>query len=158
MDCFSGYLMSSASIQKLFCGIFSAFKRSFDEFVGEKVVSLSYSSTIFNFRNLILSLIHQAVSSVQSLSHVRFFATPWTTALQASLSITNSQSSLKLMSIKLVMPSNHLIPCHPLLLLPSIFPSIRVFSKELVLCIRWPKNWTFGFSKSFQQIFRTGFL
>ena len=86
--------------------------------------------------------------SVQSLSHVRLFATLWTTALQASLSITNSQSSLKLMSIKSMMPSNHLILCHPLLLLPSIFPIIRVFSKESVLCIRWPKNWNYSFSKS----------
>ena len=100
------------------------------------------------FGNLILSLIHQAVSSVQSLSHVQFFATLWTTALQASLSITNSQSSLKLMSIKSMMPSNHLILCHPLLLLPSIFPIIRVFSKESVLCIRWPKYWSFSISFS----------
>ena len=76
------------------------------------------------------------VSSVQSLSHVRLFATPWTAACQASLSITNSQSLLKLMSIESVMPSNHLILCCPLLLLPSIFPSIRVFSSESVLCIR----------------------
>ena len=78
-------------------------------------------------------------SSVQSFSHVRLFATPWTAACQASLSITNSWSLLKLMSIKLVMPSNHLILCCPLLLLPSIFPSIKVFSKESVLPIRWPK-------------------
>ena len=87
-------------------------------------------------------------SSVQSLSHVWLFATPWTAARQASLSITNSQSSLKLMSIKLVMPSNHLILCHPLLLLPSIFPSIRVFSNESVLCIRWTKYRSFSFSIS----------
>ena len=79
-----------------------------------------------------------------SLSHVQLFATPWTTALQASLSITNSWSSLKLMSIESVMPSNHLILCHPLLLLPSIFPSIRVFSSEPALHIRWPKYWSFG--------------
>ena len=77
-------------------------------------------------------------SSVQSLSHVQLFATPWTAALQASLSITNSQSLLKLMSIELVMPSNHLILCRPFLP-PSIFPSIRVFSNESVLYIRWPK-------------------
>ena len=76
------------------------------------------------------------------------FATPWTAARQAFLSITNSQSLLKLMSIKLVMPSNHLILCRPLLLPPSIFPSIRVFSNELVLCIRWPKCWSFSFSIS----------
>ena len=85
-------------------------------------------------------------SSVQSLSRVRLFATPWTEACQASLSITNSWSLPKLMSITLVMPSNHLILCHPLLLLPSIFPSIRVFSSESVLCIRWPKYWSFPFS------------
>ena len=87
-------------------------------------------------------------SSVQSLRCVWLFAIPWTAAHQASLSITNSQSLLKLMSIMLVMPSNHLIPCHPLLFLPSIFPSIRVFSSESVLCIRWPKYWSFSFSIS----------
>ena len=87
-------------------------------------------------------------SSVQSLSPVRLFATPWTAERQASLSITNSQSLLKLMSIELVMPSNHLILCHPLLLLPSIFPSIRVFSIESVFHIRWPKYWSFSFSIS----------
>ena len=87
-------------------------------------------------------------SSVQLLSHVRLFAAPWTAACQASLSITNSQSLLKLMSIKLVMPSNHLILCHPLLLLPSIFPSTRVFANESVLRIRWPKYWSFSFSIS----------
>ena len=84
--------------------------------------------------------------SVQLLSHV--FATQWTAAHQASLSITNSQSLLKLMSTESVMPPNHLILCHPLLLLPSIFPSIRVFSKESVLSIRWPNYWSFSFSIS----------
>ena len=74
--------------------------------------------------------------------------TPWTAALQASLSITNSRSLLKLMSIKSVMPYNHLILCHPLLLLPSVFPSVRVFSNELVLCSRWPKYWSFSISPS----------
>ena len=88
------------------------------------------------------------ISSVQSLSHVRLFATPWTAAHQASLSITNSQSLLKLMSNESVMPSNHLILCCPLLLLPSIFPSIRVFSNESVLHIRWPKYWSFSFNIS----------
>ena len=92
--------------------------------------------------------IHSSVSSLQSLSHVRLFVTPWIATRQASLSITNSRSLLKLMSIELVMPSNHLILCHPLLLLPSIFPSIKVFSKETVLCIRWPKYWSFSFSIS----------
>ena len=86
-------------------------------------------------------------SSVQSLSRVQFFVTSWTAAHQASLSITNSQSLLRLMSIELVMPSNHLILCHSLLL-PSIFPSIRVFSNESVICIRWPKYWSFSFSIS----------
>ena len=85
--------------------------------------------------------------SVQSLSCVQLFVTPWTTARQASPSITNSQSLLKLMSIESVMPSNHLI-CRPLLLLPSIFPSIRVFSNESALHIRWPKYWSFSFSIS----------
>ena len=87
-------------------------------------------------------------SSVQLLSHVRLFATPRTAAFQASLSITNSWSLLKLMSIESVMPSNNLIFCHPLLLPPSIFPSIRVFSNESALCIRWPKYWSFSFSIS----------
>ena len=86
-------------------------------------------------------------SSVQSLCRVRLFATQWTAAGQASLSITNSWSSLKLMSTESVMPSSHLI-CRPLLLLPSIFPSISVFSNELVLCITWPKYWSFSFSIS----------
>ena len=85
-------------------------------------------------------------SSVQSLSRVRLFATPWTAAHQASLSITNSGSLFKLMSIESVMSSNHLILRHPLLLLPSIFPSIRVFSNESVLHIRWSKYWSFSFS------------
>ena len=87
-------------------------------------------------------------SSVQSLSRVRLFVTPWTTARQASLSITNSQSPPKLMSIESVMPSNHLILCYPLLLLPSIFPSIRVFSNESALHTRWPKYWSFSFNIS----------
>ena len=87
-------------------------------------------------------------SSVQSLSCVPLFATPWTAAHQASLSITNSQSLLKLMSIMLVMPSNQFILCHSLTLLPSVFPNSRVFSNELVLCIRWPKYWSFSFSIS----------
>ena len=87
-------------------------------------------------------------SSVQSLSRVWLFATPWTAAQQASLSITNSQSLLELMSTESVMPSNHLILCRPFLLLPSIFPSIRVFSNESVHCIRWPKYWSLSFSIS----------
>ena len=87
-------------------------------------------------------------SSVQLLSRVQIYVTPWMAARQASLSITNSQSLLKLMSIELVMPSNCLILCCPLLLLPLIFPSIRIFSNELVLCIRWPKYCSFSFSTS----------
>ena len=90
----------------------------------------------------------QMLCSVQSLSRVRLFVTSWTAVHQASLSITDFQSLLKLMPIESVMPSNHLILCHPLLLLPSIFPSIRVFSNESVLCIRWPNYWSFSFSIS----------
>ena len=93
-------------------------------------------------------LIPVQFSSVQSLSHVWLFLTPWITACQVPLSITNSWSSLKLMSIKSVMPSSHLILCHPLLLLPPIPPSIRVFSNESTLCMRWPKYWSFSFSIS----------
>ena len=88
------------------------------------------------------------ISSVQLLSCVRLFVTPWTAARQASLSITNSRSLLKLMSIESVMPSNHLILCHPFLLLLLVPPSIRVFSNESALCIRWPKYWSFSFSIS----------
>ena len=93
-------------------------------------------------------ILSESVSSVQLLSHVWLFVTPWTAACQASLSIANSQSLLKPMSIESVMPSNHLILCHPLLLQLSIFPSIRVFSNESVLWIRWPKYWSFSFSIS----------
>ena len=98
----------------------------------------------------VLSLSSGAIKfgSVQSLSGVQLFATPWTAARQASLSITNSQNLLKLMPIESVMPSNHLILCHPLLLPSSIFPSIRIFSNESVLCIRWPKYWSFSFNIS----------
>ena len=90
----------------------------------------------------------QSISSVQSLSRVQLFATPWTPAHQASLSITNSRSLHKLLSIELVMPSNHLILCAPFLLLPSIFPSIKVFSNESTLRMRWPKYWSFSFNIS----------
>ena len=85
-------------------------------------------------------------SQFSSLSHVQLFVTPWTAPHQVSLSISISWSLLKLMSIESVVPSNHLILCHPFLLLPSIFPSIRVFSNESVLCIRWPRDWRFSFS------------
>ena len=97
--------------------------------------------TIFHIRS-------DQIRLVQSLGHVWLFATPWIAARQASLSIINSQSLLKLMSIKWMMPSSHLILCHPLFLLPPILPSIRVFSNESALCRRWPKYWSFSFSIS----------
>ena len=103
---------------------------------------LSSLKTIWMFKKSLRDII----SSVQSLSRVRLFATPWIAARQASLSTTNSQNSVKLMSIELVMPSSHLILCRPLLLLPPIPPSIRVFSNESTLCMRWPKCWSFSFS------------
>ena len=95
-----------------------------------------------------MCLLKTTVVVVQSLSRIRLFATPWTAAHQTSLSFTISQSLLKLMSNQLLMPFNHFILCHPLLLLPSIFPSIRVFSNESALCVRWPKYWGFSFSIS----------
>ena len=97
--------------------------------------------------NYIIFVSVTKLSSVQSLSRVQLFAIPWTAARQASLSINNSQSLFRLMSIESVMPFNHLILCHPLLL-PSNFPSIRVFSNESVLCIRWPKYWSFSYNIS----------
>ena len=99
----------------------------------------------YTFLSILVSV---QFSSVQWLSHVRLFATPWIAARQASLSITNSRSSLKLTSIESVMPSSHLILCRPLLLLPPIPPSIRVFSNESTLCMRWPEYWSFSFSIS----------
>ena len=107
--------------------------------------------TAFFYSTLFLQILEQSylvISSVQLLNRVRLFATPWTAAPQASLSITNSRSLPRLMSIESVMPSSHFILCHSLLLLLSIFPSIRAFSKESVLCIRWPKYWSFNFSIS----------
>ena len=101
---------------------------------------------ILNLVFIIFLLNKHSFSSVQSLSHVRLFATPWTAAHQTFLSTTNSQSLLKLVSVKSEMPSNHIIFCHPLLLLPSIFPSIKVFPNESVLYIRWPMYWSFSFS------------
>ena len=97
---------------------------------------------------LLLSDRSNTVSVAQSLSHVRLFVTPWTAACQSSLTFTISQRLLKLMTIESLMQSNHLILRHPLLLLPSIMPSITVFSNELALCIRWPKYWNFSFSIS----------
>ena len=102
--------------------------------------------TKLNSQLFILCIFFKSVQF--SCCHVRLFATPQTAARQASLSITNSWSSPKPIFIKSVMPSNHLILCHPLLLLPSIFPSIRVFSNESALCIRWPKYWSFSFNIS----------
>ena len=96
--------------------------------------------------NQLTDSVHKQSQSIQSLSRVRLSAAPWNAAGQASLSITNSWSLLKLKSIESVMPSNHLTLCRPLLFLPSIFPSIRVFSNESALHIRWPKNWSFSFN------------
>ena len=107
-----------------------------DKVIGKKWVYLERNT---------LHRVSVQFSSVQSLSRVQLFATPWTAAGQASLSITNSWSLLKLMSVESVMPSNHLILCHPLLLLPSIFPSIKLFSNESTLHIRWPEYWSFSF-------------
>ena len=106
-----------------------------------------------NSHNTVKAVIHMVMvyyreSLVQSLSHVRLFGTTWTAPHQASLSLTNSWNLLRHMSIQSVMPSNHLIFCHPLLLMPSIFPSIRVFSSASVICIRWPNYWSFSFSIS----------
>ena len=114
----------------------------------KKVVRPSGSCTPVSKSLLTTSAHSVQFSSVQLLSRVRLFVTPWTAAHQASLSITNSWRLLKLMSIESVMPSNHLILCHPLLLPPSIFPSIRVFSNELALHIRWPNYWSFSFNIS----------
>ena len=109
---------------------------------------LLFTSLILPVQNLWKILLLFSLSSVQSLSHVWLFVTPWTTACQVSLSITNSHSPPKPMSNELVMPSNHLILCRPLLLLPSTFPSIRVFSNEPALHIRWPNYWSFSFNIS----------
>ena len=105
-------------------------------------------SWLSHWKKYVITFLCTQFSSDQSLSCVRLFETPWTAVCQASLSITNSWSLLKLMSIDLVMPSNHLILCRPLFLPPSIIPSIRVFSNESVLHIRWPKYWSFNFSIS----------
>ena len=119
------------------------------KFQGLKIRKTSMSHSWSQPKASLLSSFRlRSFSSVQSLIGVRLFATPWTAAHQASLSITNSWSLLKLISVESVMPSNHFILCRPLLLLPSIFPSIRVFSKESILCIRWWKYWNFSFSIS----------
>ena len=111
--------------------------------------SMSHHDSLLKFlATSSLSAFSSLTVSVQSLGCVKLFATPWTAARQVSLSITNSQSLLKLTSTESVMPSNHLILCRPHFLLPSTFPSIRVFSSESALCIRWPKYWSFSFSIS----------
>ena len=102
--------------------------------------------SLFSLLSISKKSVSSVSQSVHSLSRVQLFVTPWTAVRQASLSITNSQSLLKLMSIALMMTSSHFILCRPLLLLPSIFPSIRVFSNESDRCIRWPKYWSFSFS------------
>ena len=112
---------------------------------------------VISMESFLLLFLKKEDVVVESFSRVRLFLTPWTAAHQAPLFFTISQSLLKLVSIELVMPSNHLVLCHPLLLLPSIFPSLRVFSKELAVCIRWPKYWSFGISSSNEQL-RVDFL
>ena len=126
--------------------MFTAFKifTSWETYLTQCFLSLEvYLKDLTGWKHLLVQF-----SSVQSLSRVRLFATPWTATRQASLSITNSRSPPKPMSIESMMPSNHLILCHPLLLLPSIFPSIRVFSNESALCIKWPKYRSFSFNIS----------
>ena len=121
------------------------------------ILLFNYSAVVWHFpfdsyqyymNYISIYIMHIQFSSVQSLSHVLLFATPWTAVCQVSESIINSQSLLKLLSTELVTPSNHLILWHPLLLLPSVFPSIRVISNESVLCNRWPKYWSFSISIS----------
>ena len=122
-------------------------------------IAVVSSLTIFSLVLYFLAISKILISSVQSLSHVWLFATQWTAARQASLSITNTRSAPKPISIESVMPSNHIILCRPLLFLPSIFPSIGVFSNESALHIRWPKYWEFQFQHQFfQWIFKTDLL
>ena len=113
-----------------------------------KVCIYLFETLLSKHYSCITNVSKTTFSSVQLLSYVRLFATPWTAAHQALLSITNSRSLLKLMPIESVMPSNHLVLCRPLFLPPSIFPSIRVFSNESVLHVSWPKYWSFSFSIS----------
>ena len=150
-------IVFNAKVSIVFFSMFSKIKNScinFPLFLGPYSVQFSHSAmsdsaTLWTVaQQASLSLTSLLFSSVQSLSHVWLFATPRTAACQASLSIINSWSSPKPMSIESVMPSNHLILCHPLLLLPSIFPRIRVFSNESALRIRWPKYWSFSFNIS----------
>ena len=113
-----------------------------------KTCNITWSSSSWNLENSCKHFKNNSVQSIQSLSHIRLFATPWIAARQASLSITNSRSLLKLMSIESLIPSSNLILCRPLLLLPPIPPSIRVFSIKSTLCVRWPKYRSFSFSLS----------
>ena len=117
-----------------------------------------FSCVINAFEQLFAKFVRHSSAQVQLLSHVLLSVTPWTATCQASLFITNSCSLLKFMSVESVMLSNHLILCHPLILLPSIFPSIRGFSIESVLHIRWPEYWSFSFSISPSNEYRTDFL
>ena len=138
----SDVLSSPTSLFHILLELYSSLKWTLD-----KSTPVSRSGRRIIFR-VVIKFQWIAISSVQSLSHVQLFVTPWIAARQASLSITNSQSLPKPMSIELVMASNHLILCHPLVLLPSIFPSIRVFSNESALSIRWLKYWNFSFNFS----------
>ena len=142
--------VSASGIMSVFClpKILSILMIEMSTKCSVSIKPFSEHFLISNLFNAFSVHIEDQFSSVQSLSRVQLLATPWTAAHQASLSITNSQSLLKLMSIESVMPSNHLILCGPLLLLPSIFPSIRDFSNESALCIRWSKYWSFSFSIS----------
>ena len=153
ISCFAGRLFTiGATREAQYCLLISI---QGQEFILQPIWHCFYQLLIFCFQpinssanNLSTKTLIQAFSSVQSLSHVQIFVTPWTAVCQASLSITNSWSLLKLMSIESVMPSNHLILCRPLFLPPSIFPSNGVFSSESVLHIRWPTYWSFSFSSS----------
>ena len=140
------------------------YSKSFANFLTRLLVVLllSYKSSLYSLDTsplsaILLQIFFPILFTVQLLSHVQLFATPWTAAHQASLSITNSRRLPKLTSIELVMPSNHLILCSPLLLPPSIFSSIKVFSNDSVLCIRWPKYWSFNLSSSSEYSRLTSF-
>ena len=127
----------------------TAFSHSFSHLPTFQSAYSSFHPSLYIYQ--LISLSHKyfsQFSSVQLLSHVHLFAILWTAVCQASLSVTNSWNLLKFLSIESVMPSNHLILCHPLLFLPSIFPSIRIFSNESAICIRWVKYWSFSFSIS----------